>query len=85
VSEICNNSIMEFIDVIFFENVFPLKNKLTKIVNDTYNFGFPSRGNVIYDGSSSVFPLRENANNIIQNEHRRSERKIKAKDFGTVW
>ena len=35
VSEISNDTIMESRDVTFFENVFPLKNKLSKFVCDT--------------------------------------------------
>ena len=82
VNEISNNTIMESSDANFFENVFPLKDKMTKIVYDTSNFCLPSNGNVICDGSSSVFTSRENANKIIQNEPRKSKRKRKAKDFG---
>ena len=82
VNEISNNTIMESRDVIFFENVFPLKNKMTKTIYDTSTFGLPSGGNVICDGSSSVFPSSENANKSIQNELRKSKRKRKAKDFG---
>ena len=35
VSEISNNTILETRDATFFENVFPLKNKLSKPVCDT--------------------------------------------------
>jgi len=52
---------------------------LSKIVYDTSNFGFPSGGAVICDGSNYVFPSSEKANTIIQNEPRRSKRKRKAK------
>ena len=55
---------------------------MTKTIYNTSNFGLPSGGYVICDGSSSIFPSSENANKIILNEHRRSKRKRKAKDFG---
>jgi len=54
-SEISNNTIMESRDAIFFENVFPSKDKWSIIVYDTSNFGLPSTDNVICDGSSFVF------------------------------
>ena len=72
---------MESRDAVFFENVFPLKKKMTKTIYDTSTFGLPSGGNVICDGSSSIFPSSENANKIIQNEPRKSKRKRKAKDL----
>ena len=67
VSEISNDTIMESRDVTFFENVFPLKNKLSKFVCDT---------------SCSNLSSCSNANKDIVFEPRRSKRYEKVKDFG---
>jgi len=65
---ISNNIVMESKDVTFFENVFPLKNNLSKPVFDT---------------SCSNLPSCSNANKDIIFEPRRSKRSKKTKDFGS--
>ena len=68
VYETSNDTIMESRDVTFFENVFPLKNKLSKFVCDT---------------SWSNLSSCSNANKDIVFELRRSKRSEKVKDFGS--
>jgi len=67
VSEIFNSTIMESRDATFFENVFPLKNKLSKSVCDT---------------SCSNLSSCSNVNKDIMFERRKSKRSKKVKDFG---
>ena len=68
VSEISNGTIMESRDATFFENIFPLKNKLSKSVCDT---------------SCSNLSTCSNTNKDIVFEPRRSKRSKKVKDFGS--
>ena len=49
VSEISKNTIMESSDVTFFENVFPLKNKLSKSICDISCSNLSSRSNANKD------------------------------------
>ena len=49
VSEISNNTIRESREVTSFENVFPLKNKLSKLVCDTSCSNLPSCNNANKD------------------------------------
>jgi len=67
VSEI-SNTIRESREATFFENVFPLKNKLSKLVCDTFCSNLPSCNNVNKD---VVFELRK------------SKRSKKANDFAS--
>jgi len=68
VSEISNGTIMESRNATFFENIFPLKNKLSKSVCDTS-----------YSNLSSC----SNTNKDIVFEPRRRKRSKKVKDFGS--
>jgi len=68
VSEISNDIIMESRNVTFFENIFTLKNKLSKFVCDTSCSNLSSCSNA-------------NKDNVFQ--PRRSKRSKKVKDFGS--
>ena len=48
-SEISNDTILESKDFIFFENIFPLKNKLSKSICDTSCSNLPCYSNANKD------------------------------------
>ena len=69
VSEISDNTIIESRDAIFFENIFPMKNKLSRPICEESNFDFS-------------FNKEGGTNDQACNEPRKSKRRRKNKNFG---
>ena len=64
VSKISNDTIMEFRDVTFFENIFPLKNKLSKSICGTSCSNLSSCSNANKDVAFEPRRSKRSKNNI---------------------